>query len=64
MEKTREQSTNEDKKDKIPKIIDRALNVNRRIDNYWRKGVMWFWGVLLLFIVLYIFNILFTAIGL
>ena len=55
---------NNAEQEKKPNIIDRALNVNRKVDQYWRKGVLWFWGFLALFIVLYIFNVIFTAIGL
>ncbi|MBD3280356.1 hypothetical protein GF389_02435 [Candidatus Dojkabacteria bacterium] len=45
-------------------IVDRVINANRKLDEYWRKGVLWFWVVLALFVVLYICNIIFTAIGL
>ena len=50
--------------EKKPTIIDRAINTNRKINYYWARGVMWFWGVLGLLIVLYVCGIIFNILGL
>jgi hypothetical protein len=59
-----ERTDSEQQEKKKPTIIDRAVNANRKIDYYWRTGVLWFWGILGLLIVLYVCGIIFNILGL